>query len=67
MNDRDRFVTIGEAAKILDRHPHTLRNWDLTGVLVPTKRVKGTRYYSVKMLKEFMGSDRPATKPDQQS
>ena len=65
MSKRDRFVRIGEASKILDRHPHTLRNWDLTGVLVPTKRVKGMRYYSVKMLEEFMDPDSPATQPDQ--
>ena len=58
MEEKERFVTIGEAADMLNRHPNTLRAWDLMGILPPTKRVRGTRYYSVKMLNDFMNDDR---------
>ena len=49
----DRFVKIGEAAKILGVTPQTLRRWEESGVLGPLKRTpKGTRLYS---LQELLG------------
>ena len=54
----DRLVKMDEASNILGRHPNTLRKWDLMGILPPTKRVRGTRYYSMKMLLEFMNDNR---------
>ena len=49
----DRFVKIGEAAKILGVNPQTLRRWEEGGVIQPAKRTpKGTRLYS---LRELLG------------
>lgn len=50
----DRFVKIGEAAKILGVNPQTLRRWEDDGVIRPFKRTpKGTRLYS---LQELLGA-----------
>ena len=50
----DRFVKIGEAAKILGVNPQTLRRWEEGGVIKPFKRTpKGTRLYS---LQELLGA-----------
>ena len=50
----DRFVKIGEAAKILGVNPQTLRRWEDGGVIKPFKRTpKGTRLYS---LQELLGA-----------
>ena len=49
----DRFVKIGEAAKLLGVNPQTLRRWEEGGVITPAKRTpKGTRLYS---LQELLG------------
>lgn len=49
----DRFVKIGEAAKILGVNPQTLRRWEEGGMIQPAKRTpKGTRLYS---LQELLG------------
>ena len=50
----DRFVKIGEAAKILGVNPQTLRRWEEGGVIrFPAKRTpKGTHLYS---LQELLG------------
>ena len=49
----DRFVKIGEAAKLLGVNPQTLRRWEEGGVIQPAKRTpKGTRLYS---LQELLG------------
>ena len=50
----DRFVKIGEAAKILGVNPQTLRRWEEGGVIrFPAQRTpKGTRLYS---LQELLG------------
>ena len=49
----DRFVKIGEAAKILGVNPQTLRRWEEGGVIQPAQRTpKGTRLYS---LQELLG------------
>jgi predicted site-specific integrase-resolvase len=50
----DRFVKIGEAAKILGVNPQTLRRWEDDGVIKPFKRTpKSTRLYS---LQELLGT-----------
>lgn len=47
----DRFVKIGEAAKILGVNPQTLRRWEEGGMIQPAKRTpKGTRLYSLQEL-----------------
>ena len=51
----DRFVKIGEAAKLLGVNPQTLRLWEEGGVIQPAKRTpKGTRLYS---LQELLGAN----------
>jgi predicted site-specific integrase-resolvase len=43
----NRFLKIGEAAKILGVSIQTLRRWEQQGYLVPNRKSKGkTRYYS---------------------
>ena len=47
----DRFVKIGEAAKLVGVNPQTLRRWEEGGIIQPAKRTpKGTRLYSVQEL-----------------
>ena len=42
------MVKIGEAAAILGTTPATLRQWDRTGELRPTRKTRGgTRYYAI--------------------
>ena len=46
-----RFVKIGEAAKFLGVSIQTLRRWEETGYLVPTKKSRGqTRYYDLEAI-----------------
>jgi predicted site-specific integrase-resolvase len=41
-----RLVRIGEAARLLGTHPDTLRKWERTGELLPSRKTRGgTRYY----------------------
>lgn len=55
-----RLVKIGEASKILGTTPDTLRKWEATGEIVPTKKTKGgTRYYDVAELLELDSGDYP--------
>ena len=43
-----RLVKIGAAAEMLGTKPDTLRKWERTGELLPTRRTRaGTRYYAV--------------------
>lgn len=43
-----KLVKIGEAAKLLGTCVNTLRRWEASGELVPTRKTQGgTRYYSV--------------------
>lgn len=45
------LVKIGRAAEIMGTTPATLRNWELTGELLPTRKTQGgTRYYDVEQL-----------------
>lgn len=49
-----RLVKIGEAAKLLGTTPATLRSWEKTGEVVPTRKTDGgTRYYDVADLQVF--------------
>ena len=45
-----RFIKIGEASKTLGVSIQTLRRWELTGELIPAKKVRGTRYYDYEKL-----------------
>lgn len=47
-------VGIGEAAKLLERHPQTLRRWDKEGVLVARRSETGQRYYLASELASFV-------------
>jgi len=47
----NRFIKIGEAAKILGVSIQTLRRWEEMGYLVPDRKSKGkTRYYDLDLL-----------------
>jgi len=49
------MVRVGEAAKFLGVSKETLRNWDKSGQLVPTRHpVTGYRYYSPEELSAFL-------------
>jgi putative resolvase len=45
-----RFIKIGEAAKVLGVSIQTLRRWEESEYLVPDRKTKGTRYYSLDKL-----------------
>lgn len=47
----NRFIKVGEAAKILGVTAQTLRRWERSGQLLPDKRSEGgTRYYDIEKL-----------------
>ena len=53
-----RLVKIGKAAQILGTTPGTLRKWEATGELLPTRRTKGgTRYYDAASRMELEDQD----------
>lgn len=55
-----RLVKIGEAAKLLGTTPDTLRKWEASGEIIPTRKTKGgTRYYDVTELLQLETSDHP--------
>ena len=55
-----KLVKIGEAAKILGTCVNTLRRWEASGELVPTRKTQGgTRYYSVSELMNVGEIDAP--------
>lgn len=46
-----RFITIGEAAKVLGITVRTLRRWESKGELIPDRKSEcGTRYYDIDRL-----------------
>ena len=52
------LVKIGEAARILGASVSTLRKWEASGELLPTRKTQaGTRYYSVAELTGAQSSD----------
>ncbi len=55
-----RLVKIGEAAALLGAAIPTLRKWEATGELLPTRKTKGgTRYYAVSDLLGLGDADAP--------
>ena len=45
---QQRLVKIGAAAELLGSTPETLRKWESTGELIPTRKTRGgTRYYAI--------------------
>ena len=55
-----RLVKIGEAAKLLGTTPDTLRKWEASGEIIPTRKTKGgTRYYDPNELLQLENSDHP--------
>lgn len=50
------YLSINKVAKILNRTPQTLRNWEKKGVLIPVhKSHNGYRYYSQEQINEYLG------------
>ena len=50
------LYSIGKFAKEIGVTTQTLRNWHASRELIPAKVTKGgTRYYSEKQLKEYLG------------
>jgi ubiquinone/menaquinone biosynthesis C-methylase UbiE len=50
------LVKVGEAAALLGCSIPTLRKWEVTGELLPTRKTKGgTRFYAVAKLKQLNG------------
>ena len=55
-----RLVKIGEAARLLGTDHSTLRKWESTGELLPSRKTKGgTRYYDVAELMGFSNEAAP--------
>ncbi|MCY3858734.1 MAG: IS607 family transposase [Gammaproteobacteria bacterium] len=55
-----RLIKIGKAARILGTTPGTLRKWEETGELLPTRKTKGgTRYYDAASLMGLEHQDVP--------
>lgn len=46
----NRFIKIGEAAKILGVSVQTLRRWEKESILLPAKKIRQTRYYDLDTL-----------------
>ena len=46
LGDREPLFAIGVVARLLDMHDHTIRNYEVWGLVVPARSPKGTRYYS---------------------
>lgn len=54
------MVKIGKAANLLGVSVATLRKWEVSGELLPTRKTKGgTRYYDTAMLLELGDTDLP--------
>jgi len=62
MNNKNKkqLVKIGEAARMLGTIPATLRLWERTGEVLPTRKTaSGTRYYNVESLRLLAKSIEP--------
>ena len=59
-----RKYSIGKFAKLINRNPQTLRNWDKTGKLKPdyVDESTGYRYYTEEQLVNFNGKQKPTEK-----
>jgi predicted site-specific integrase-resolvase len=69
-----KLIKIGAAAALIGSTPATLRKWEETGELLPTRKTKGgTRYYSVAHLLALGDTDAPTvcyarvSSPDQKA
>lgn len=51
MNDTNKFISIGGAAKLLGVSVETLRRWESIGKLVPVRTPAGHRRYDTRLLK----------------
>jgi len=49
-----KVFTISKAAELLKVHTNTLRNWEVTGQLIPTRGKNNYRYYSIKQLQKYL-------------
>ena len=59
MAEEEKFLTNGEAAKLLGIHRNTLMNWEKSGKLSPHHiSAAGYKYYSWKQLQIFLPEDR---------
>ena len=54
---KSELIKIGKAAKMLGRSIDTLRRWDKYGVLKPSMRINGIRYYSHEAIERFLKGD----------
>ena len=60
MTQQSDLIRIGPAARLLGVTPQTLRKWEATGHLVPTRKsLGGTRYYSASQLLGHRSDDPP--------
>lgn len=58
-----KYYSIGEFAKLIDKNPQTLREWDKKGIFKPHHVAPtGYRYYSQEQLNHFLGLKGIATK-----
>jgi putative resolvase len=49
------YLTITQAARLLQVHPNTLRNWDKNGVLKPIRiGIRGLRRYKREILLNYL-------------
>lgn len=61
------LISIGKFSKQIGVTPTTLRTWERSGELVPTKVTKGgTRYYSEEQLRNYLGNPNVTTEVVQQ-
>lgn len=53
--EQDKLLKLGTVAKIIGVSPQTIRNWEVTGVLLPTCITKGGhRLYSKVLIEAFL-------------
>lgn len=57
------YYTTAKASKLLGVSPQTLRNWDMSGKLKPSKvNDSGYRYYTERQIREVLGDSMPNRK-----
>lgn len=49
-----KMLKIGQAAKLIGKHPQTLRRWEKKGYLRSVRMGKGARWYSIDQLQQFL-------------
>lgn len=53
MSDTEGLTPLPDAARLVQRHPNTVRNWQARGIL-DTVRVAGRRYVRTAQLQELI-------------